>query len=602
MHNSLVDNMKVQPLEGATSESPPFVLGFVSNLAGHASSCSRGIDRITKHNFAEYFASVAPKLHLPGIASIQGEYQPAEVQLDFRSIADFEMPGLRELLSQREASNQQIDILMNSIMHHPDFMQLETSWRNLRLLVEKYAAESNAQILVGCCCKSSLSRDVASEITKWFERKTDQHSTWPHFTAVLFEFEFSHRPNDLQILEHLGTFGAEHRTTILCPAAPRLFGLDSWSDLPIPREMTTILDGNEYREWNEFRKSEAAKWIYMTVSSVLSRVPNAMEWELQQSEPFSHSSLCWTNSATCLAAVLLEQHKKRRYLEILGGTKNASLESLSSFSQQLKSGETVRVGPTDISISNARIKELESLGLNPLVRHSEPSTAFFPHLVCLADARETGRNHEQEHYLSSKHWKSITVRMLTHRMEYLGLEPTDIEYVLDQPSSEAQETLAVPNRPFVIGVVADLASSRVDNPFRYRDFIEVSSKSLDKFTEYLQPTIQHPRQTAIWKNLTSLIDNSSRSGNVKIRVLPCTAHELIKDIRRAVEFRHTCIYKKVCQHQLHSFEGEPFGMLIVDLMIEHSEDNKVVFQQISKMCEDANVMLVVNSKSEFTNW
>ena len=187
-------------------------------------------------------------------------------------------------------------------------------------------------------------------------------------------------------------------------------------------------------------------------------------------------------------------------------------------------------------------------------------------------------------------------------MKYLGLEPTDIESILDQRSSEVQETLAVPNGPFVIGVVADLTSGRLDNPFRYRDFIEVSSKSLDKFTEYLQPTIQHPQQTSIWKNLTSLIDNSSMTENVKIRVLPCTAHELIKDIRSAVEFEHTRIYKTVCQHQLHSFEGEPFGMLIVDLMIEHSDENKVVFQQISKMCEDANVMLVVNSNSENTHW
>ena len=433
MNNSPVENTNDNPIDNLALDSLPFVLGILSNLAGHASPTAPVMERITTANFEHYLASIGPTLHLTCFPFIPGEHIRVDVQLDFKSMADFEVSGLRDqLLAKGETVIVLVNALIDAIMHDPDFMRLEASWRNLSLLIEQYSAAPNVQIMVGCCSKSTLPTGHGCPIAGWLDLDQIHHATLPRFTAILFDFEFSHHPSDLDILEHLGASGAKHQTLILCSADPELFGMEHWTGLPIPRSVAKIFGSNDYREWNRFRQNEAAKWIFMTVCKVLLRVPNAMEWELQQSKPFCSYNLCWTNSATYLAAVLLEQHKNGIYLEKLGGTKNASVKSLSTFSQQLKSGETVQVFPTEVSITKARIQELESLGLNTLVRHSDPGNAFFPHLVCLATVNESEENLEQKHTASSKHWNSISLRMLSSRMEHLGLVPADIETILKQ--------------------------------------------------------------------------------------------------------------------------------------------------------------------------
>jgi predicted component of type VI protein secretion system len=581
-----------KPSENLAMDSQPFVLGFLSDLAGHASSDALVLERITKETFNSYFASVAPSLHLTCFPFIPDEHHRVEVQLDFKSMADFEVTGLRrQLLAKWETSLGFMDALIDSILHDLSFMQLEASWRNLSLLVENYSAEQNVEIMVGSCSKSSLATSIRCPIVGLNELNEFNNRVSQPFTAILFDFEFSHRPNDLKILERLGELGSKHQTLMLCSATPELFGMHNWTELPLPRSILTIFESNQYREWNKFRESEAAKWIFMTVSSVLSRFPNALEWVLQMTEPFSDGILFWTNSATCLATVLLEQHRNKNYFEKLGGPKNASIKSLPTFSQQMKSGETERVGPTLISLSKARIQELESLGLNVLVRNLDPGTAFFPHLVCLAATNESEKVLEQNQTASSKNWNSISLRMLSSRTEQQGLEPADIKTILDQWNGEDQETLPIRNTPFVIGFVSDLASSRPDEPFPYRNFIEVSSKTLDQFIDYMKPASN-------WDNLKSLIHNSSASDNVKIRILDCTASELFKDFESSVCLEESHFYKLVCKHLLYSFEGEPFAMLIVDLNLEHSNRNTKLMQSISKVGQDAGTTLVVNSNLE----
>ena len=143
----------------------------------------------------------------------------------------------------------------------------------------------------------------------------------------------------------------------------------------------------------------------------------------------------------------------------------------------------------------------------------------------------------------------------------------------------------------MIGIVSDLASSSYDEPYRHRNFIEVSSKTLGQFIEYMQPA-------STWSNLKTLIDNCSNAENMKVRILPCTATELIKDFECAVCLEESHFYRLVCEHLLYSYEGEPFGMLILDLNLQHSERNMKLLQAVSKVCQEAKTMLVVNSNFE----
>ena len=59
----------------------------------------------------------------------------------------------------------------------------------------------------------------------------------------------------------------------LSAASPKLFGLDSYTDLAQPRDLAKIFDTPEYAPWRSFRESEDARFVTLAMPRVLARLP-----------------------------------------------------------------------------------------------------------------------------------------------------------------------------------------------------------------------------------------------------------------------------------------------------------------------------------------
>jgi len=88
----------------------------------------------------------------------------------------------------------------------------------------------------------------------------------------------------------------------------------------------------------------------------------------------------------------------------------------------------------------------------------------------------------------------------------------------------------------------------------------------------LNAILHHPafqKLEASWRGLKYLVDQTPEGANVKIRVMPATWKELVRDQERALEFDQSQLFRKVYNDEFGTPGGEPFGMLIGDYELTH---------------------------------
>jgi predicted component of type VI protein secretion system len=79
----------------------------------------------------------------------------------------------------------------------------------------------------------------------------------------------------------------------------------------------------------------------------------------------------------------------------------------------------------------------------------------------------------------------------------------------------------------------------------------------------LNEVLHHPtfqKLEASWRGLKYLLDNSSSSSMLKIRVLNASKKELLRDLQRAPEFDQSALFKKVYEEEFGIFGGEPLAI------------------------------------------
>lgn len=106
---------------------------------------------------------------------------------------------------------------------------------------------------------------------------------------------------------------------------------------------------------------------------------------------------------------------------------------------------------------------------------------------------------------------------------------------------------------------------------------------------------------ASWRGLKYLLDNSSSSSMLKIRVLNASKKELLRDLQRAPEFDQSALFKKVYEEEFGIFGGEPLAAVIGDYEFgRHPEDMELV-EKISQVAAAAHAPFLSAASAELLN-
>lgn len=304
------------------------------------------------------------------------------ISKDLAASIDMRIAQLDQLLSDQ----------VNAIMHHADFQKLEASWRGLKYLVMQSETSPMLKIKVLNASKKDLVKDFKTApefdqsalFKKIYEEEYGTFGGAP-YAGLVADYEFSRHPEDFFLLDELSHVAASAHAPMISAASPMLFGLESFSDVGKPRDLSKIFDTVEYAKWKSFRESEDSRYVGMILPHMLGRLPYGKETVPLEEFDFEedvdgtdHSKYLWTNAAYAFGARLTDAFAKYGWLAAIRGVEGGGLvEGLPTHTFATDDGEIALKCPTEVAITDRNEKLLSDLGFISLVHCKNTDYAAF---------------------------------------------------------------------------------------------------------------------------------------------------------------------------------------------------------------------------------
>ena len=303
----------------------------------------------------------------------------------------------------------------DAILHHPRFQSLESSWRGLEWLV-KQAATADAsgdgsgrvEVRVLSVSKRELARDRSSAVEfdrsalwrKVYEEEFGTAGGTP-FGMLVADYQFSHHPDDVNLLTGLTEVAAASFSPLLATPAPELMGIDSNAQLNTFVDLKTYQSGPDFVKWRALRHREESRFLGLPLPNVLGRLPydgwigqpkaeasfekswatRGFRYREEVDGPGTGNRL-WISAIWPLAAVALREFGRTGWFaDIRGGSRGKEgggvveglpVEGFDGFTLAAAAR-----GPTEVLVTDSAQGQLDEAGLIPLCGTGPDGRAVF---------------------------------------------------------------------------------------------------------------------------------------------------------------------------------------------------------------------------------
>ena len=336
--------------------------------------------------------------------------------------------------------DRKLSAQVNQILHHPQFQKLESSWRGLKLLVDRTDFRENNKIELLNVSRDDLQADFddASDITKSGLYKQTYTAEYGQFGgepygAIIGNYEFTAGAQDMALLQKVAAVATMAHAPFLSAAAPKFFGIDSYTKLPGLNDLKSLFEGPQYAKWRSFRESDDARSVGLTAPRFLLRLPYGADtvpvkaFAFEEDVKGVHSAYTWGNTAFALAARLADSFAQYRWApNIIGPQSGGTVEDL-PLHQYEAMGEIQTKVPTEVLISERREYELSEEGFIGLaMRKGSDNACFFSANSCqkvktFGQSAE-GKAAETNHRLGTQLPYLFVVNRLAHYIKVLQRE------------------------------------------------------------------------------------------------------------------------------------------------------------------------------------
>jgi type VI secretion system protein ImpC len=280
---------------------------------------------------------------------------------------------------------------VNDIMHHDTFQKMESSWRGLKMVVDRTNFQENVKIEVVNVSKEDLQADFedAPDITKSGLYRTVYTGEYGQFggepyAAMIANYEFDPGPQDMGLLSKCASVATMSHAPFITAASPKFFGIDDFQGLPNLKDLKSILEGPQYAKWQSFRESEDARSVGLTAPRFLLRLPYGEDtvpvkaFNFEEEVKGDHNAYLWGNTAFSFATRLTDSFAKFRWCpNVIGPTSGGTVDDL-PLHQFEAMGEIQTKIPTEVLISERREFELAEEGFIGLsMRKGSDNACFF---------------------------------------------------------------------------------------------------------------------------------------------------------------------------------------------------------------------------------
>lgn len=310
---------------------------------------------------------------------------------DTSLIKDDVLDTIDEMIARLD---EKLSAQVNEILHNETFQQIESAWRGLHYLVNNSETDATLKLRVMNVSKQELYRDLRLyPDAKWdqsplfkaiYEQEFGQLGGQP-YGALVGDYHFDHSAVDIRLLRDLGKIAAAAHAPMISGAAPSLMGMDSWTELTNPRDLSKIFDTPDYAAWKSLRDSENSRYVGLCMPRVLARQPYGAkslpveEFNFEE-ETDGHTGrkYAWMNAAYAMAANINRAHKEWGWtVRIRGVQSGGEVINLPTHTFPTDDGSVDLKCPTEIAISDRRENELSKSGLLPLIHRKNTDKAAF---------------------------------------------------------------------------------------------------------------------------------------------------------------------------------------------------------------------------------
>ncbi|WP_455229719.1 type VI secretion system contractile sheath large subunit [Geopseudomonas aromaticivorans] len=306
----------------------------------------------------------------------QNEHEPVKKAMVDRMIAEIDAKLSRQ---------------MDEILHHPQFQSLESSWRGLKLLVDRTDFRENIKLELLNASKQDLLDDF-EDSPEIFQSGLYKHVYTAEYGqfggqpvgALIANYFFDPSAPDVKTLQYVASVASMAHAPFIAAAGPKFFGLESFTGLPDLKDLKDHFDGPQFAKWQSFREQEEARYVGLTVPRFLLRTPydpqeNPVKtFVYQESVSASHEHYLWGNTAYTFASRLSDSFAKFRWCpNIIGPQSGGAVEDL-PLHHFASMGEIETKIPTEVLVSDRREYELAEEGFIALtMRKGSDNAAFF---------------------------------------------------------------------------------------------------------------------------------------------------------------------------------------------------------------------------------
>ena len=282
---------------------------------------------------------------------------------------------------------------MNEIMHCEELRTIEGTWRGLHYLLNNTETDQKLKIRVMNISKDQLADqledfegqmwDQSPSFKKLYSEEYSMFGGEP-FGAIVGAYEFSHHPRDVGLLRSISGICASAHAPFIAAAAPQLFRMESWQELPNPQDLQQIVSSPDYASWQSLRESEDSRYIGLTMPRVLARLPYGAAtvpvkgFAFEEEMDGKHDHYVWMNAAFAMGVNINRSHKLYGWgTQIRGVESGGTVTNLPVHTFPTDDGSVSMKCPTEIAIDDRREAELAKLGMMPILHRKNTDVAAF---------------------------------------------------------------------------------------------------------------------------------------------------------------------------------------------------------------------------------
>jgi type VI secretion system protein ImpC len=343
------------------------------------------------------FAALLERDYLPPETEVREALRSVLPTLEQQGLA----PRQADVLHPRQALeavcariDQLLSAQINLILHHPEFQAMESTWRGLHFLVRNADTGTQLKIRLIDLSKRELARslrkfrgtawDQSPLFRKIYEEEYGQLGGEP-FGVVIADYEFDHRPEDVQVLSDVAMIAAAAHAPFIAAAAPSVMQMDSWAELANPRDLTRIFGTPEYTAWRSLRGAEDTRYLGLCMPRFLARLPYGSRTDPQDAFAFEEeveaedaSRYLWANPAWAMGSNIARAFSLYGWCtRIRGVDGGGAVDDLPLLTFATADGDVDVRCPAEIALSERREAELARNGFIPLVHRKNGEGAAF---------------------------------------------------------------------------------------------------------------------------------------------------------------------------------------------------------------------------------